>query len=279
MYKMAVCDIDGTLADSKGNISQKTVETIKKINSSGGIVTLCTGRNITKAMPVAKKLGLTIPFVCIDGILLYDPVKMQPVMDKPVEKEIIKKIAAYGKEKNMYVELSDGYKYYKYFPTKEHIKYDIYNKHTFFGRIKSFFGGIRYVKDISGFEKIDGHLYQIVLAGDEKQCENAKNDIEKMQFENIDVRDFIIDNFLFINHTGIGKARGAKPLCDFYGFSMDEVIAIGDEMNDIDMLEEAGLGVAMGNATDKVKKYADIVADTNDNDGAAKILEKYFLGR
>ena len=278
MYKMAVCDIDGTLVDKNGNLSARTVETIKKINDGKGIVTLCTGRNITKAMPIAKKLGLKVPFVCIDGILLYDPVKKCPVMDKNMLKEDIMKIARYGFEKSMYVEVSDGYKYYKFFPTKAHQKYDLYNKHTFFGRIKSYLGGIRYVKSIEEFEKIEGHLYQIALGGEKNECARAKNDLEKMNFKDVEIRDFIMDCFLFINHTGMGKARGVRLLCDFYGISMDEVIAIGDEMNDIDMLEQAGLGVAMGNAPEKVKEYADIVADTNENDGAAKILEKYFLG-
>lgn len=279
MYKMAVCDIDGTLIGKNGEISKRTIETIKKINSSKGIVTLCTGRNITKTMPVAKKLGIKTPFVCIDGILLYDPLKKTPVMDKTISKDVVETISKYGLENNMYIEVSDGYKYYKFFPTKDHRKYDIYNKHTFSGRIKSFLGGIRYVKSIESFMDIKGHLYQIVLAGEKEQVLMAKAKIESMNFPDIEIRDFIMDGYLFINSVGMGKARGMKILCDFYNIDIKDVIAIGDEMNDIDMLQEAGLGIAMGNAQEKVKEYADEIADTNENDGAAKVLEKYFLRR
>ena len=279
MYKMAVCDIDGTLVGKNGDLSKKTVDIVKEINSSGGIVTLCTGRNITKTMPVAKKLGIKTPFVCIDGILLYDPIKKAPVMDRSISKNIVKEISRYGLDKNMYIEVSDGYKYYKYFPTKDHEKYDIYNKHTFLGKIKSYMGGIRYVKGIESFSNIEGHLYQIVLAGEKEKMAEAKKEIENMNFPDIEIRDFIMEGYLFINSLGMGKARGMKILCDFYDISIKDVIAIGDEMNDIDMLQEAGLGIAMGNAHENVKKYADEIADTNENNGAAKVLEKYFLRR
>ena len=107
----------------------------------------------------------------------------------------------------------------------------------------------------------------------------AKAKIESMNFPEIEIRDFIMDGYLFINSVGMGKARGMKILCDFYNIDIKDVIAIGDEMNDIDMLQEAGLGIAMGNAQEKVKEYADEIADTNENDGAAKVLEKYFLRR
>lgn len=277
MYKMAVCDIDGTLVNSKGHLSKKTIEVVKKINNGNGIVTLCTGRNVTKTMPIAKKLDIKSVFVCIDGILLYDPVKKSIINDRPISMEKVKKLAQYGFEKNMYIEVSDGYKYYKFFPTKEHIKYDVYNKHDFKGRIKSYFGGIRYIKNIDDFWKIKGNFYQIALAGEKIECDCAKKDIEHMNIEDVEIRDFIMEKYIFMNHIGMGKSRGLKILCDLYNIDINDVIAIGDEMNDIDMLQEAGLGVAMGNAKDEVKKYADEITDTNDNNGAAKILEKYFL--
>ena len=159
------------------------------------------------------------------------------------------------------------------------MKYDVFNEHTFLGRIKSYKKGVRYPKKIKAFEKISGTLYQISLGGNDEQCAQAKKDIDDMKLLNVEARDNVFKNYVFINHIGIGKSRGMRVLCDILDIKTEEVIAIGDEMNDIDMLEEAGLGVAMGNASDKVKEYADEIADTVENDGAAKILEKYFLGR
>ena len=73
MYKLAVLDIDGTLIDNKGNISKKTMQTIANVNQSREIVTICTGRNIRKALPVAKKAGIKVPIACIDGAVLVEP--------------------------------------------------------------------------------------------------------------------------------------------------------------------------------------------------------------
>jgi len=279
MYKMAVCDIDGTLIAKNGKLSQKTIDVIKEINNGKDIVTLSTGRNVRNTLPVAKKLGIRVPFSCIDGILLYDPVNECIIEDKSISRESVMRLAEYGNSRNMFIEVSDGFKYYKYFPTKEHEKYDIFNEHTLWGRIKSYKKGVRYIKNISKLDELNNTFYQISFGGSDEECARAKKDIDEMKLENVEARDNVFRNYVFMNHTGIGKARGMRVLCDILKISTEEVIAIGDEMNDIDMLEEAGLGVAMGNASDKVKAYADEIADTVDNDGAAKILEKYFLGR
>ena len=279
MYKMAVCDIDGTLIGKNGKLSQRTVDVIKQINNGKGIVTLSTGRNVRNTLPVAKALGIKVPFSCIDGILLYDPAKGCIIEDKRISKENVLTLADYAYRHNMFMEVSDGFKYYKYFVTKEHEKYDVFNEHTFWGRIKSYRKGVRYIKKLEDFNKLGTTLYQISFGGNDEQCAKAKKDIDEMNLEGVEARDNVFKNYVFMNHMGIGKARGMRVLCEILGLDVKDVVAIGDEMNDIDMLSEAGLGVAMGNASDKVKAYADEITDTVENDGAAKILEKYFLGR
>lgn len=83
--------------------------------------------------------------------------------------------------------------------------------------------------------------------------------------------------FLEILPKGINKATGLAKLLDTLGATRDELIAFGDGYNDISMIEYAGLGVAMGNAFDKVKESADIIAPDNDEDGIADVLERYVL--
>ncbi len=82
---------------------------------------------------------------------------------------------------------------------------------------------------------------------------------------------------LEINAVGVNKAEGLKVLCRQLGIDMSEVIAVGDAENDEEMIACAGLKVAMGNGSERVKALADIVADTNENDGVAKIIEQYLL--
>lgn len=277
MYKMAVTDIDGTLVNSKGKISQKTLDTIQRVMAKGVIFTVCTGRNINKAMPIAKQLGLKVPFVCIDGILIFDPVNNRPIMDMRMSKEHVKRFVELGIEHKTFIEVSDGYKYYKHIPDKSFEKFDFFNKHTLMGRAKSYMGGIRYVKNPTDLYKINSPIYQVVLAADKPKSQELAKMIRESGYQNVEVRDFIWENYLFINHSGMGKSRGIKILCEHFNILPDEVIAFGDENNDIDMLELVGMGVAMENAWDGVKAVADYVTESNDNDGVAKALEKFFL--
>lgn len=73
---------------------------------------------------------------------------------------------------------------------------------------------------------------------------------------------------------GISKATGIDAICQYYGIDLQDTMAVGDGGNDIAMLQHAGIGVAMGNASDEVKAHADYVTDTVDNDGVAKLLRQ-----
>jgi len=80
-----------------------------------------------------------------------------------------------------------------------------------------------------------------------------------------------------ISRKGVSKETGVRLLCDHLGIDLSEVIAIGDNMNDFELISAAGLGVAMGNAQPELKAIADEVTDTNENDGVAKAIQKYVL--
>ena len=77
-----------------------------------------------------------------------------------------------------------------------------------------------------------------------------------------------------IMHKEASKAKAITVLAQYWGISLSEIVAFGDDYNDIDMLRECGIGVAMGNALDEVKAGVDYICDTNDNDGVAKWLEE-----
>ena len=80
-----------------------------------------------------------------------------------------------------------------------------------------------------------------------------------------------------LNPLGISKASGVETVCQLLGISMSEVIAMGDSENDIAMIREVGLGVAMGNAQDEVKRIADITTVTNNEHAIAKVIRTYML--
>lgn len=97
-----------------------------------------------------------------------------------------------------------------------------------------------------------------------------------MEFSEFEVASSNSDNFE-MTKKGTSKGKAVEVLADFYNIKRDEVICMGDGENDLSMIEYAGLGIAMGNASSIVKKRANYVTDTNCNDGVAKAIEKFVL--
>ena len=84
------------------------------------------------------------------------------------------------------------------------------------------------------------------------------------------------DNYLEVTAKHVSKEHALLEVAKYYDIPLEQIMTIGDNFNDIDMIRYAGLGVAMGNAADEVKEAADIVTDINDNEGERQILDKYF---
>lgn len=83
--------------------------------------------------------------------------------------------------------------------------------------------------------------------------------------------------FLEFTHKEVDKGLGLKKLGEYLGIKREEIIACGDAGNDLSMVKYAGLGVAMGNATEEIKQAANFITDSNDEDGIVKVIEKFIL--
>lgn len=277
MYKLAVLDIDGTLIDNKGNISQKTMQTISDVQKAGGIITICTGRNIRNALPVARKAGIKVPIACIDGAVFVIPETEEIIEGLELSEYEIHLILSAAKGKEVFVELNTGYLYYKFAEKEKEYRYDIFNKRTLLGRIKSYRNGVRYVKNWHQLQKISSPIYQIVIAGKTEVISEIRTMIQQGDCSRIDIRGHLWDKYLFINRKGGNKASGVERLCKRFHITMAETITMGDDRNDIDMLQEAGFGIAMGNAHKSIQEIADYVTASNEEDGVALALEKFLL--
>lgn len=129
------------------------------------------------------------------------------------------------------------------------------------------------VDDIAEF--VDWKLHKILLCGEPEELKEVESKL-KAKFENeVDIY-LSAPWFLEVMPNGVNKGLGVEKVCADMGISMDEVMAFGDNYNDIPMLEMAGLGIAMGNADGEVKRSADYVTDTCDLDGIAKALGKFL---
>ena len=148
-------------------------------------------------------------------------------------------------------------------------------------------GCYNYIRDFVFAPVINaGNLENVLKIMEEPPAKLVVNGTaETMQeFKNILVKEFsgeismttAIENYIDILAYGVSKAHGLEILSEHLGISRENIIAAGDNYNDIEMLEYAGLGVAMGNAPDIVKDKADMITDSNDNDGLVKVIDKYI---
>lgn len=108
-----------------------------------------------------------------------------------------------------------------------------------------------------------------------EECKKAWKEVEK-EIPDIEITGALSNN-IEVNAKGVNKGRGLLILGQLLGIRREEIMAVGDGSNDIVMLREAGLGVAMENATDEVKAAADVITLSNDQEGAAAAIEKYVL--
>ncbi len=280
MYKMAVLDIDGTTLNSNGKISKLTKETITRLNEKKIPVCICTGRNIRNTLPIIKMLNIKTPFICMDGMIMYDPIENKSIFECVLPQKEMLDILDILKEENLYIEIVDKYNYIKYIKNDNLKKYNLSAVQSFkfnsIGIIKNFIWGIKYIKNLDTIYNSNEKIYQILAGGDIEDLRLAEEKIKSLNIPNLEIRNDLWGNYVYYAAKGIGKSNGVRLLCNHYKIDISEVVAIGDEMNDLDMIKAVGMGVAMGNGVDSVKKAADYITETNDNDGVAKALIKFF---
>ena len=130
------------------------------------------------------------------------------------------------------------------------------------------------VDDIPSF--VDFPEAKVLLVGPHEKLLPAKEELEGMYSDVLDLF-FSMDFFLEVVPKNVGKDSSLDELLKIIGIQREELVACGDGMNDISMIKYAGLGVAMENAYPEVKEAADVIAPSNDDNGVAYVLEKYFL--
>ena len=258
--KLIVCDIDGTILPAgKNSLSSLTVQALNKAKKNGYKVLVCTGRHYT-LIPKSFFIDLDMDVIgTINGACLVK--KDGTIIEKhPMSKEDMEGITNLCKK----YDFGLGFKFEDAIVT--------YANHDIF--IKG------YIKDKSEYSLIlnddatcshhlkHGYPLGTFIIGDETRIASFSKEMPDLVFA-WSVRDGF-DVFL----KRINKVTAIERVLKDNGWTMENVIAFGDAGNDTCMIQQASIGVAMGNAKDNVKEYADIVADTCENDGVAKVLKE-----
>lgn len=282
MIKLIASDMDGTLLDNTQSVSKNNIAAINRANQLGIQFVVATGRSITEATPLVKNLKEDPDFITINGAQVFNN-KLEEVVKIPLDRDVVKECSNTLIQNNIYFELiTDHGIYSKDRATKMGLYVDIFKKlnpSTLYKTALSWATNrakIIHIKFVDSFEPIinDPKIDVLKILAISPKGATAFNDVRNAfsKFDNISITSSAPDN-IEINNIDAQKGTALYRFAKKQGISMDEVMAIGDNLNDESMIDAAGIGVAMENAVDHIKDIAQYHTDTNLNDGVAKAID------
>lgn len=271
-YKLLAIDMDGTLLDSKNQVSQRTREAIIKAKEKGVYIILSTGRILKSALYYSKDLGLNNPIIASNGGVVVDEF-FSIIYKKTIDKNSIVDLINIANEDNMYYHFYDERNFYSNKRVQEVL--DFYNESDNGGN-SDFHIELKVFKDIKEItSNKDINIYKFLFV-DEDMDKLDRFRKRLALVNNISISSSWPNNVETMS-INVSKGEALKKLCKRLNIRSEEVIAIGDSENDLSMLNFAGLSVAMKNATKDIKVEVDHITDLNDNHGVAKVIEKFIL--
>lgn len=269
MSKILFSDLDGTLLKDDKSISETNRIAIQSMIENGHYFAICTGRPVASGRIVAKELGLTIPgcyMVCFNGSVIYDCAADRVIEEYSMEFDDVITLFEKAKMAGIHIHTYNDTDILALAHTKE---LDYY-------RLRSNMNYKIIPNLIDGVSK-NPQKCLLVSLDDRYKLEKFQNDNAPWTEKSM-TSFFSCEQYLEYVPKGVDKGFGMRRLTSFLGLAQEDVIAIGDERNDISMLQAAHVGIAMSNSHPDVFSYADVVTEADNNhDGVAEAIYKYIL--
>ncbi len=262
-YRLLAMDLDGTVINNDLIITARVKEAVARAIDAGIIVTLATGRMFQGSRRFAEELGIHQPLICYQGAMIRHSETSELWFHEPVPIERAREVIGFADEQQKTVIAFVDDQCYVSTVTPESI---FYHRHS---------GSEPHpVGDLKSWLPEAPTKVLVITA---KEQTDATVSFYRDTFgERLNVtRSFPL--FTEITHPQASKGRAMAYLCDRLGVQPSEVAAIGDNLNDLDMIQFAGFGVAMGNGADAVKAAADYVCPPQSQDGVADAIERRIL--
>ncbi|MCM3315576.1 Cof-type HAD-IIB family hydrolase [Rummeliibacillus stabekisii] len=258
---LIVLDLDGTLLTDEKVISDKTKATLQKAREAGHEVMIATGRPYRASKLFYHELGLHTPIVNFNGAFVHHPLDQNwKTVHKPIDLKVVQEVVESLKREqfeNLIAEVMDDV-YVQYHDEKLLNIFSMGDPKVTTGDLH------QYLKD---------NPTSLLIQAKESSVPGIRQYLADTKAELIDHRRWG-DPFPVIEivRHGLNKAVGLSHVAKDLGIPRDRIIAFGDEDNDLEMIEYAGVGVAMGNGISQLKNIANEVTTTNNEDGIAEFL-------
>jgi len=242
--KLIALDMDGTLLNELDEVTDYTKDMIKQAQREGIHVVISTGRPLATCISYVSDLELSSYVITSNGAEIYTADE-ELIEQHTMHPEKMEQLWHIGNNRGltMWMLASDA----------------VFVQ----GRRPSDFSEHDWLK--IGYDNLD-----------EEDRLYVKEQLSRVQ--DLEVTNSTTTNFE-VNEKGVNKAEGLRTLCKKLNITMDEVMAVGDSLNDFKMINEVGIGIAMGNAQEEILEIADYVTLTNREDGVAEAIKKYALGK
>ena len=288
MYQLIAIDLDGTLLNSYGVVTDRTKQTIKKCIDKGIEIVLASGRPNDSIEAIAKEIGAEHYFIAGNGALIYDIKKQKVIYEKYMSKEkvleIIKLCEQNSISYNVYTDktiLATSLKYNVLYYHKENLKKEE-SKKTHINIVDDMYSYVKQMQE-EKFLKIticdtNSNVFNAIIRKmkqikgiDILEVSHMSRKIIKQGTEDVPIEYYYTE----ISLQEVDKYNALQFLQKKLNIKNEETIAIGDNMNDKKMIQKAGMGIAMKQSCPAVIEIADYVTEGNNEDGVAKALEKF----
>ena len=290
MYKLVAIDLDGTLLNSLGEVTENTKEALLEAKRQGVEIVLASGRPISSTRSLAVELGVDNYIISGNGAVIYDIKNEETIYDKFLSKEQVLEVARICEENsifyNVYTEeevITKSLNYNVLFYHKENIK-KIEEKRTHINVVQD----VRKYIEESGKDK----FLKITVCDESRTIFNGI--IRKLkEIGNLDILNVehmsrkkikigteevsIEYHYTEITNENVNKWTAIEYLINKLNIDKKDVVAIGDNINDREMIENSGLGIVMGNSNPLMKEIGNVIVSDNNSEGVFEAFTKYIL--
>ena len=273
--QLVAIDLDGTLLNSKKICSLRTQNAVQAVLKTGRKVCFVTGRGVVDTAPFAQQCGLSEHLITANGAYIWDIKNQQVIKQTGLDSDIVDYTIQMGRSQKMFLWLFAPHNVHC--ETSNYLYQAVRNKYPDF------------TSDHCNLDTIDNKsiLKSLFILQQDKALEIKEHLHQKygdrihmiINSAHTDDPDDATKELVYLEilHSDSNKGNALQYLCEFYKIPLANTLAFGDEDNDIEMLQVAGVSVSMGNAKEHIHAIAQHKGLTNDEDGIADFLEKYLL--
>lgn len=260
-YKLLALDVDGTLLDDHHQLSALTAEALRSLSEQGTEIVLCTGRSPTNAVPYLREIGLEGIMITHNGAATVESRTMSVTHQHSFTLEQISPFIHYCRQHRIHFDICTPFHLY--------VEQLTPNEQTMY---TNFMLEPVVQSDLTVFSE---PMVKFTLFGQKEKVDEVEEEWKTWTSELRIIRSHLF--FIDIMHPLASKGFALRKLAEQRGVERKHIAAIGNYYNDLDMIEFAGLGIAMDNSPEDIKRKADAVTASNNEEGVYQALRRYIL--